>query len=169
VFIQTVIEFLIIAFVIFMAVKGINKLKRQPAPAAPAAPPPPPREEVLLEEIRDLLKKRGLTAAPDLPAIAAKTIAGQVLATVRGHREIVLDANPPELPECVHARPIDARAARITFGRVQQLVVEYDPRLHRDHEAFLQDAREPQETDVPAGAVFRPLRGSAWNPPTSCT
>jgi large conductance mechanosensitive channel len=41
-----------------MAVKGINKLKRQPAPAAPAAPPPPPREEVLLEEIRDLLKKR---------------------------------------------------------------------------------------------------------------
>jgi large conductance mechanosensitive channel len=58
VFIQTVIEFLIIAFVIFMAVKGINRLKRQPAPAAPAAPPPPPREEVLLEEIRDLLKKR---------------------------------------------------------------------------------------------------------------
>ena len=58
VFIQTVIEFLIIALVIFLAVKGINKLKR-PAPAAPAvAPPPPPRQEVLLEEIRDLLAKR---------------------------------------------------------------------------------------------------------------
>jgi large conductance mechanosensitive channel len=57
VFIQAVIEFVIIAFVIFMAIKGINRLKRQPAPA-PAAPPPPPREEVLLEEIRDLLKKR---------------------------------------------------------------------------------------------------------------
>jgi large conductance mechanosensitive channel len=40
-----------------MAIKGINRLKRQPAPAAPAAPPPP-REEVLLEEIRDLLAKR---------------------------------------------------------------------------------------------------------------
>jgi large conductance mechanosensitive channel len=51
-------EFLISAFVLFMAIKGINRLKRQPAPAAPAAPPPPPREEVLLEEIRDLLAKR---------------------------------------------------------------------------------------------------------------
>jgi large conductance mechanosensitive channel len=58
VFIQTVFEFIIIAFVLFMAIKGINKLKRQPAPATPAVPPPPPREEVLLEEIRDLLKKK---------------------------------------------------------------------------------------------------------------
>jgi large conductance mechanosensitive channel len=58
VFIQTVFEFLIIAFVIFMAVKGINRLKRQPPAPPPAAPPPPPREEVLLEEIRDLLKKQ---------------------------------------------------------------------------------------------------------------
>jgi large conductance mechanosensitive channel len=56
VFIQTLFEFLIIAFVIFMAIKGINRLKRQPAPAAPAAPPP--REEVLLEQIRDLLARR---------------------------------------------------------------------------------------------------------------
>src|ERR1700761_9423209 len=58
VFIQTVFEFVIIAFVLFMAIKGINRLKR-PSPTAPAAaPPPPPREEVLLEEIRDLLKKQ---------------------------------------------------------------------------------------------------------------
>jgi len=58
VFIQTVFEFVIIAFVLFMAIKGINRLKRHPAEAPPAAPPPPPREEVLLEEIRDLLKKQ---------------------------------------------------------------------------------------------------------------
>ena len=57
VFIQTVFEFIIIAFVLFMAIKGINRLKRQPPPP-PAAPPPPPREEVLLEEIRDLLKRK---------------------------------------------------------------------------------------------------------------
>ncbi len=56
VFIQAVIDFLIIALVIFMAVNAINKLKK-PAPAAAAPPAPPPRQEVLLEEIRDLLKK----------------------------------------------------------------------------------------------------------------
>jgi large conductance mechanosensitive channel len=54
-FIQSVIDFLIIAFVIFLAIKGINKLKR-PAPEAAVEAPPPPRSEVLLEEIRDLLK-----------------------------------------------------------------------------------------------------------------
>jgi large conductance mechanosensitive channel len=53
-FLQTVFDFMIIAFVIFMALKGINKLKK-PAPNAP--PPPPPASEVLLTEIRDLLKK----------------------------------------------------------------------------------------------------------------
>ena len=56
-FIQTVFDFVIIAFVLFIALKGINKLKA-PSPAAPAAPPAPPRQEVLLEEIRNLLAKR---------------------------------------------------------------------------------------------------------------
>jgi large conductance mechanosensitive channel len=54
-FLQTVFDFLIIAIVIFIAVKGINKLKKPPAPSAAA---PPPRQEVLLEEIRDALLKR---------------------------------------------------------------------------------------------------------------
>jgi large conductance mechanosensitive channel len=57
-FIQTIFEFVIIAFVIFMAIKGINKLKRPHPVAAPAVPPPPPREEVLLTEIRDLLARK---------------------------------------------------------------------------------------------------------------
>jgi large conductance mechanosensitive channel len=57
-FIQTIFEFIIIAFVLFIAINGINRLKRPHPAAAPAAPPPPPREEVLLEEIRDLLAKR---------------------------------------------------------------------------------------------------------------
>jgi len=57
-FIQASVDFLIIALVIFMALKGINKLKRPPEPAVPAEPPPPPREQVLLEEIRDLLKRQ---------------------------------------------------------------------------------------------------------------
>lgn len=53
-FIQTIFDFLIIALVLFIALKGINKLKAPPPVEAPAAPP---RNEVLLEEIRDLLKK----------------------------------------------------------------------------------------------------------------
>lgn len=55
-FIQTCFDFAIIAFAIFMVVKLINRMKRE-EPATPAAPPAPPRQEVLLEEIRDLLKK----------------------------------------------------------------------------------------------------------------
>jgi large conductance mechanosensitive channel len=56
-FIQTIIDFTIIALVLFLALKGINKLKA-PAPAAAAVPAAPPRQEVLLQEIRDLLAKR---------------------------------------------------------------------------------------------------------------
>ena len=54
-FLQSVFDFVIIAFVIFMALKGINRLKK---PAPTAAPPPPPAQEVLLKEIRDLLARR---------------------------------------------------------------------------------------------------------------
>lgn len=56
-FVTAVINFMIIAFVLFLAVKGINKLKRQ-APPAPAVPPEPPADVKLLTEIRDLLAKR---------------------------------------------------------------------------------------------------------------
>jgi large conductance mechanosensitive channel len=55
-FLQTIFDFVIIAFILFLALKGINKLKK-PAPAAAPAALAPPRNEVLLEEIRDLLKK----------------------------------------------------------------------------------------------------------------
>jgi len=54
-FIQTVVDFAIIAFAIFIAVKGINSLKRKEE-EAPKASPEPSSEEVLLTEIRDLLK-----------------------------------------------------------------------------------------------------------------
>jgi large conductance mechanosensitive channel len=55
-FINTVIEFLIVAFCIFMVVKGINSMKK-PEEAVPAADPGPTNEEVLLTQIRDLLAK----------------------------------------------------------------------------------------------------------------
>ena len=53
-FIQAIVDFLIIAWVIFLALKALNKMKKAEPPAAPAPPPP---QEVLLTEIRDLLKK----------------------------------------------------------------------------------------------------------------
>ncbi|MDD4880331.1 MAG: large conductance mechanosensitive channel protein MscL [Gallionellaceae bacterium] len=55
-FTNTMIDFVIIAFVIFMAIKGINRLKRE-EPAAPAEPPATPEDIVLLREIRDALNK----------------------------------------------------------------------------------------------------------------
>jgi len=55
-FLNTVIDFVIIAFVIFMVIKAINRLKREPPPA-PAQAPATPEDIVLLREIRDALKK----------------------------------------------------------------------------------------------------------------
>jgi large conductance mechanosensitive channel len=59
-FIQAVINFIIIAFAVFMVVKAANAMKKKQAevPAAPPAPPAPSAEEKLLTEIRDLLKKQ---------------------------------------------------------------------------------------------------------------
>jgi large conductance mechanosensitive channel len=60
IFINTIITFIIVSFCIFMVVKGYNKMKEnleKKEEEAPAAPPAPSKEEVLLTEIRDLLKK----------------------------------------------------------------------------------------------------------------
>ncbi|VEA31168.1 large-conductance mechanosensitive channel [Salmonella enterica subsp. enterica] len=57
VFIQNVFDFVIVAFAIFVAIKLINRLNRKKA-EEPAAPPAPSKEEVLLGEIRDLLKEQ---------------------------------------------------------------------------------------------------------------
>ncbi len=58
-FIQVVFDFIIIAFAIFMVIKAMNAAKKKEAevPAPPPAPPAPSKEEELLTEIRDLLKK----------------------------------------------------------------------------------------------------------------
>ena len=58
-FLQATFDFLIVAFAVFMLIKAMNatKKKRVEEPAAPAPPPAPTKEEILLTEIRDLLKK----------------------------------------------------------------------------------------------------------------
>ncbi|MDA0207426.1 MAG: large-conductance mechanosensitive channel protein MscL [Acidobacteria bacterium] len=57
VFLQTVFDFLIVAFAIFMVVKQMNRMKKQEEAAPPPAPPKPSKDQELLTEIRDLLKK----------------------------------------------------------------------------------------------------------------
>jgi len=62
VFLNTIISFLITAFAIFLLLRSYNNMKKrleQEKVEAPAKPPAPPRQEVLLEEIRDLLAKQG--------------------------------------------------------------------------------------------------------------
>ena len=56
-FVSAVISFLIVAFVMFMIIKGMNNMQKKEE-EAPAEPPAPPRQEVLLEEIRNLLAKQ---------------------------------------------------------------------------------------------------------------
>jgi len=56
-FINAIVQFVIVAFAVFWLVKGLTMLYRK-REAEPAAPPPPPKSEILLEEIRDLLAKR---------------------------------------------------------------------------------------------------------------
>ncbi len=58
IFVNQVVDFLIVAFAVFMMIKAINKAKRKQEAAPPPAPPAPSAQEVLLTEIRDLLKKK---------------------------------------------------------------------------------------------------------------
>ena len=57
-FIQSVFDFLIIAFAIFMVIRAMNSLKKKEEEETPEAPPEPTKEEILLTEIRDALQKK---------------------------------------------------------------------------------------------------------------
>ncbi|MDD2305261.1 MAG: large-conductance mechanosensitive channel protein MscL [Prolixibacteraceae bacterium] len=59
-FVQALVDFLIIAFAIFMMIKGMNSMKKKEVAQPVEAPPPPPpsKEEILLAEIRDILKNK---------------------------------------------------------------------------------------------------------------
>ncbi len=76
-FIQVILNFIIVAFCVFMLIKGINKLKRkeEPAPEPEPQEPVPTAEELLLSEIRDLLKeKNGADPADGADADASENI-----------------------------------------------------------------------------------------------
>lgn len=58
IFLGVLLDFIVIAFVIFMMIKSINNMKKKEEEAPPAEPPAPPEDITLLKEIRDLLKER---------------------------------------------------------------------------------------------------------------
>jgi large conductance mechanosensitive channel len=57
-FVNTVLDFIIVAFSIFLVIKAFNNMKKKEAAAPPPAPPAPSKEEILLTEIRDILKEK---------------------------------------------------------------------------------------------------------------
>jgi large conductance mechanosensitive channel len=57
-FVNTILDFIIVAFSIFMVIKAYNRMKKKEEAAPPPAPPAPSKEEVLLTEIRDILKDK---------------------------------------------------------------------------------------------------------------
>lgn len=73
-FINTIVQFLIVAVVVFLAVKAVNSLRREQAaaPPPPAAPPAPTPSEALLAEIRDLLKEQPAPKAAPAPKTPSK-------------------------------------------------------------------------------------------------
>ena len=81
-FINAVVKFTIVAFVLFLVVKGINAIRKQQAAAPPAQPPAPTKEEVLLTEIRDALRgtKSMPMAAAKAPSVSAKPAAAATAA-----------------------------------------------------------------------------------------
>ena len=77
-FINAVVKFIIVAFVLFLVVKGINTIRNKQAAAPPAQPPAPTKEEVLLTEIRDALRGKTKSmpmAAAKAPSVTAKPAA----------------------------------------------------------------------------------------------
>jgi large conductance mechanosensitive channel len=74
-FINAVVKFTIVAFVLFLVVKGINSIRNKQAAAPPAKPPAPTKEEVLLTEIRDAL--RGKTTSMPMAAVKAPSVAAK--------------------------------------------------------------------------------------------
>jgi len=79
-FINAVVKFTIVAFVLFLVVKGINAIRKQQAAAPPAQPPAPTKEEVLLTEIRDALRGKTTSmpmAAAKAPSVSAKPAAAK--------------------------------------------------------------------------------------------
>jgi large conductance mechanosensitive channel len=79
-FINAVVKFTIVAFVLFLVVKGINTVRNRQAAAPPAQPPSPTKEEVLLTEIRDALRGKSTSmpmAAAKAPSVSAKPAAAK--------------------------------------------------------------------------------------------
>ena len=111
-FLQTVVDFLIVAFAIFLMVKGINSLRRKQADKpAPAAPPAPTAEEKLLTEIRDLLKKE--TAEKGIDLMMVRELTGGIYFGEKGVKDT--DLGPAAYDIEQYAEEEVRRIAKVAF------------------------------------------------------
>ena len=108
-FINAVVKFLIVAFVLFLVVKGINSLKKK-EPAAPAAPPAPTKEEVLLTEIRDAL--RGKTKSMPMAAAKAPSVSAKPAAKKKAAAKPATAAKAPVKKAAAKKAPAKKAAAK---------------------------------------------------------
>ena len=137
-FIQAVFDFVIIALAIFMAIKGINRLKKPPS-AAPAAAPAG-------RGCRTPHRDPGSAEAAGLISHASAANASRVRfsgSSVRA-RDVVLDTDSAPGREPLDRGPADMRAGCPRARRLEQQLYEIDARLDRNHEAGLEPARKPQ-------------------------
>ncbi len=144
-FIQTIFEFMIIAFALFMLIKGINRLKR-PQPAAPAAASAAADQGGAAAHRDSGSRWRGSNCCFPAAKRAWRTHrASGSRPPVRGDRQVVFDSDATERSELIDSVPVDLRAPMIAASAVEQLIDEVEPRLHRDDEVLFEHTREPQE------------------------
>lgn len=109
-FVTIAVNFLIVAWVLFLVVKGMNNLKRSAAASEAAAPAPAPSAEItLLSEIRDLLASQSVPKPAPAKAVAAKPAASVASATAPAAKPVATAKAPPAKPAT--AKPAPAKAA----------------------------------------------------------
>ena len=113
-FINAVVKFTIVAFVLFLVVKGINAIRKQQAAAPPAQPPAPTKEEVLLTEIRDALRGKSTSmpmAAAKAPSVSAKPAAAKAATAAKAPVKKAAAKKAPAKKAAAKKAPAKAKAA----------------------------------------------------------
>lgn len=109
-FINAVVKFTIVAFVLFLVVKGINTIRKTKDAAPPAEPPAPTKEEILLTEIRDAL--RGKTKSMPMAAAKAPSVSAKPAAAKKPAAKKPAARKPAAKPATAAKAPVKKAAAK---------------------------------------------------------